>query len=230
MDVKPFIKLIAIFLVLSLCLGSIYRYFSTWLQPAWLSVCLINTILALFIFIRPQKQPGELPSWLQRFSGFGPKRYLIPSAVIIIGATALSLTSYIIGGTPEGETTGPTFTTLSYQSLAAVLWVPVVEEIVFRRGFGQAFRSWAGEGWGLYFSAVFFAVAHAQPTFHFVLNEGIGLALGPLMLGLCVEILYTVSGYRLWPCILLHASCNLTPVIFYTLDPRWMEWLSMLYI
>ena len=233
MNFRRFCKTVFYLILFSLCLGSIYREFSSWFQPAWFTVLCINTVLALFVYFRPLPYKVPLTSGalaksniklrLDRLGKLHPKFLYLPAVVVATGSTLLALVSSM-----SSDTSGAGG--LGYMAFVIVLWVPVVEEILFRRGFGLAFREWAGPLWGGYFSAIFFAIAHAQPTFQSVLHEGIGISLGPLLLGFCVEFLYSLGQYLLGPCIALHAACNFSAVAFQMIDPRWLDWLSLLYI
>lgn len=109
-----------------------------------------------------------------------------------------------------------------------ILWVPMVEELVFRVGIGRWLRSWLGIFWGAWFGSVLFSLVHAAPTFSNLMAGQIGLPFGPFLLGLCCELLYMVSG-RVWSIVALHAACNTTVVIFALGDDRWLQWLDFLY-
>jgi membrane protease YdiL (CAAX protease family) len=113
--------------------------------------------------------------------------------------------------------------------LAWILWIPPIEELVFRRGVGRLFRRLApGLIWPAWFSSLTFALVHAEPTLAHLLAGRVGLPLGPFLLGLGCEAALAASG-RLLPAVLLHAACNGTATIFALIDPRWLDWLGFLY-
>jgi membrane protease YdiL (CAAX protease family) len=112
--------------------------------------------------------------------------------------------------------------------LAFILWIPFVEELVFRAGIGAALQKYAPGIWGMWFSALIFAWVHTSPSLSGLLAGQMGLPLGPFFLGIICEYL-RVAGGSLVPAIIFHMVCNSTVVAFTLVDPRWMDWLSWLY-
>ena len=97
---------------------------------------------------------------------------------------------------------------ISNMQIAAFLWVPVVEEWVFRKGVGSWLRQYSGSVfWGSYLSILLFSFLHVSPTLAHLLEGKIGFPLGPLLLGCVCELLYFSTG-KVGPCIVFHAICN----------------------
>ena len=98
--------------------------------------------------------------------------------------------------------------TLSNLQLAALLWIPVVEECVFRKGVGSWLRQQSGSVfWGSYLSVLLFSFLHVSPTVRHLMEGKMGFPLGPLLLGAVCEFLYVSTG-KLGPGIFFHAICN----------------------
>lgn len=114
--------------------------------------------------------------------------------------------------------------------VATILVAPVLEEFVYRGLISPALRRDCGNIAGSYLAAVLFAWVHARPTVAGILSGsiGAGIFLGPLLLGLVAEWLY-VKNRSIWVPVAFHAACNLTPLVFSTIDPRWLGWLGRLY-
>ncbi len=143
----------------------------------------------------------------------------LPAAIILVGTIILASVTRLAGSAPQGAAAMP---------LAWVLWVPPVEEVVFRAGLGQAFRRLARPLWAAWFASLTFALVHANPTVANLLSGHLGLPLGPFLLGLCCEGLVQATG-RLAPAVAFHAACNATVALFAWGDARWLDWLSPLY-
>lgn len=218
-------------LVLSLMLGELYTIAShAFSGPPWLAPLLINTLLASVVAWRiwDGKVPrpgvvkfgrrGTLATWLAR-----------PWWRAYIPALAVLVLSIVVAATSRITYSGFESRALTSSQFLFVLWVPVIEELLFRVGIGAFFRRYVGVFWGAYFSAILFAVVHTQPTLASMLNGHIGAPLGPLLLGIATEFLYIWTG-RILPAMVLHAVCNLTVVIFAVIDGRWLDWLGAFYI
>lgn len=144
-----------------------------------------------------------------------------PAGVVLSGAFMLAAaTRWLIPATEDLTFAGP--------PLAWILWVPVVEELVFRAGLMTAFERHASGPWAVWFSAVLFALVHAEPTVARLAQGQVGVPLGPLLLGLLAGSWY-LKTRRIVPVMALHAACNATPVLFAAVDGRWLRWLGFLY-
>ena len=86
-----------------------------------------------------------------------------------------------------------------------------------------------GSSWASYFSVFVFSFVHSMPTLLRISLLEVGVPLGPLLLGGICEILYQKTG-RLLPCILFHAICNFSVVLYSMIDPRWLSWFEGLYL
>lgn len=82
--------------------------------------------------------------------------------------------------------------------------------------------------WGAWLSATLFALVHTAPTIIHLSEGRFGLPLGPFLLGLSCEFLFTMTG-RLMAVVALHAACNSTALLFSLGDDRWLNWLDFLY-
>jgi membrane protease YdiL (CAAX protease family) len=141
-------------------------------------------------------------------------------ALFILGGSlgAAWLTRILVDGAPAIDLA------FDLRIFAFVLWIPIVEELVFRYGIGSWARQRLGPFWGAYVSAVVFAMAHGNGEW----NQ-LALPLGPLLLGLCCEWLYHASG-RITAAMALHTACNASGWIFAAFDDRWLDWLQALYL
>lgn len=189
----------------------------------WIAAATVHSAFAVLVVVllvrrsqtemlQPMGAHGAAPAWIKT----RPLVLYAPAVVIAVGAGALALVSRAMGtdpgvgaiGAPES---GP---------LAWILWIPVVEELVFRAGISPTLRRLAGPIWGAWFAAAVFALAHG--------GGALVLPLGPFLLGLACEALVGLGG-RIGPAIALHAACNGTVAVFVALDPRWLDWLGFLY-
>lgn len=209
------LRLIVVSLVVAVALGTLYAAARSWVQPAWLAAALVHTGLAIPVLMVLARR-GALKGAL----GLGPWQAYIPTAVIVLGVVFLTAGSRLFAGPAES---------ISIDIEPAwILWVPLVEEIVFRVGIGSSLRRLGSPLWAIWFSALVFAMAHGAPTLSRLAAGEVGVPLGPFLLGLLCEALYLKTG-RLLPIVALHAACNATPLLFALLDARWLEWLGFLY-
>lgn len=214
MRLSQAIKLLTAVVVLALLLSALYLFSQTHLDGTWQPIALVNGILACVVFFMSAQK--QVFGW--RGLTF---RFFYPSIFILAAVAGLSLLSRLVGGATTEVTHADIW--------AFVLVIPLVEEVVFRIGFGSVFRRYGGPIWGAYFSALLFALVHTLPTPEKLFSLQIGLPLGPFLLGLCAEWLYTNSS-RLWPIYAFHAACNGTVLIFQLIDARWLDWLELFYI
>lgn len=113
--------------------------------------------------------------------------------------------------------------------LANIILAPILEEGVYRGHVSPWMRRNFGTLQGSWFAAIAFAWVHSMPTIAGMIHGNFGAILpGPFLLALVCDWIYIRSG-SLWPAIFFHASCNLTPILFHILDPRWLDWFHMLY-
>ncbi len=214
MHLRQVVKLLAAVLVFAFSLSSLYLYAQGHVGGSWQPIACVNGALAIFIFLVSSQK--KVFGWTDL-----KLRYFYPSLAIVLGVVLLSLLSRMVGGAT---------TVKSHPEIwAFIVLIPLVEEIVFRVGFGQFFRKYAGNVWGAYFSALLFALVHTLPTPEKLLTLQIGLPLGPFLLGLCAEWIYIKSS-RLLPIYAFHAVCNATVFIFQHIDARWLDWLGLFYI
>jgi membrane protease YdiL (CAAX protease family) len=209
--------------VVSLLGGTMYRWLSQLLSPIWLGVALFHTFLSLIVVIVWLRQ-GNLRLYLALAPTAGllgsvrsPLWFYAPSVLVLVAAVAAASLSAVTGGPVRIEP--------DWLSQAAfILWIPVIEETVFRGGVSGVIGRYAPGIWGIWFSALIFAWVHSMPTF----SQMAGVPLGPFLLGLICEYLRRAGG-SLVPAIIFHMICNSTVVIFSLGDARWMSWLRLLY-
>lgn len=211
--------LIALSLLVPVILAESYSAFAHILNlEPWMTAAFLHSLLACFVlgiqFRRGQKAPA--------LAGIRKLEPYVPAVAIIAGAWLISMIVRFIEGTSGGTDT------ISQAQWLSILWIPAVEELVFRVGIGSAFRSLGGVFWGSYFSALTFSLVHSQPTFAALLAGKIGLPYGPLLLGLLCEFLYSHYG-RILPIIAFHAACNATALIFELRAKVVLKWLGFLY-
>lgn len=191
-------------------LSLFYGFLGQLFRPGWLSIAVFHSVLALLLWLRVKS--------LLPLTRSGPMAFL-PAMLIVMGSVLAGLVSrgLVAGAQPIGSS-------WDGRLLAFVLWIPVVEEIVFRFAIGGIARQRLGDFWGAYGSALVFAMAHGSGAWNQLV-----IPLGPLLLALCCEWLYVTTG-RLTAAIALHAACNASGWIFAALDDRWLNWLEALYL
>ncbi len=200
----------SLLILLGWALSIFYGFIHQTMPPGWFSIALLHSGIAFGLWrygsrLRPAVRLG-FRAWL-------------PAIFVALGSFAGALLSRaLIEGAP------PIDTSMDMRLVAFVVWIPIVEELVFRFGMGGWARQKLGPFWGAYGSALVFAMAHGNGEW----NQ-LALPLGPLLLGLCCEWLYLVSG-RLTAAVALHAACNASGWIFAALDERWLDWLQHLYL
>jgi membrane protease YdiL (CAAX protease family) len=212
---RSLLKLIAFCLVTAVALAELYAPFRPLFGPTWLAPAVVHTVLAALVLSMTYRQ-GMLKLFLEK----PPLWAWAPALGILVGVGLLVAGSRLMGGATTSNVAVP---------WAWILWVPIVEEIVFRVGIGEAFRRISGSAfYGSWFSALTFGLVHADPTLSHVLQGQLGLPLGPFLLGLLCEALFAQSR-RILPAVALHAVCNATALLFARGDARWLEWLGFLY-
>lgn len=215
--------------VLAIALSEIYRVTEAWGLGGWQGAAVFHALLGFIVVIRfyllgtlSQKFAlcgvgDQAPTW------FSEKPWIAyaPALGLVLGAGLLGAISLLLGNSPpQGEASVP---------LAWIWLIPVVEEIFFRGGVGGVYRRVLPGLGGIWLSSATFALAHAAMTFDHLVQGQVGLPLGPFLLGLLCESVYLLSG-SLLPGIVVHAAANATVLVFQMLDPRWLEWLGLLYI
>lgn len=180
--------------------------------PVWLAAAVVHSALAVLLFIFCYRH-----IFPNRATGFGC--YLPALLILFLCFLAISLSSFygvpVKGKVPDRQ-------------YLLVLWIPVVEEIVFRLGIGRWLRYTGGNFLGIYCSATCFALVHALPTWERIISGKVGIFIGAFFLGLICEYLY-MRNKNLLPSIAFHVACNCTVPIFIYFDQRWLDWLHMLY-
>ncbi len=187
-------------------------------EATLLKILIFHSVLAVGILFTWRKHcfslPSSIKSYAQRIEWF-------PSLFLIL-AIGCAFTISLMIGDPEVGSYG-------YNVFWVVVWAPIVEELVFRKGFGSFFRRNLSPWQGGYISASLFAFVHSQPTLSRLLAGEAGIPLGPFLLGLVCETIFAMRG-RILPCMVFHGLCNLSGYLFAAHDARWLKWLDILYI
>lgn len=202
---------------------------------AWLAPLIVNAFGAIIFWIYLSRTSRNSAAGSVTGPTTAVKRFTqgiwpwLPALIVVGGALFLGVCSlFLVGSTEQAESKPIPLSAIPPVQLVYVFIVPIVEEYFFRLGIGTHLRRYAGVLWGSYFSAMLFSVVHSYPTVARLMDGQIGLLLGPFLLGLICEALF---GYvrRLGPAIAFHMACNGTVVLFSLVDPRWLDWLRVLY-
>jgi len=222
LGLKKMLILVLITMLVGLAFGAVYESVSQFISPLWVAAAVFHTLLTVFILLKFSKQRlSETTSFVSTGS-VSTKFLYAPSVVVLLLVLFAILFSSFHEGAPLVD--------IDWTSqLAFVLWIPIVEEVVFRSGIGGSLQRVAPGIWGIWFSSIIFAWAHTSPSLAGLLGGFWGLPLGPFLLGLICEYL-RVAGGSIVPAIAFHMVCNSTVVIFSLFDARWMNWLSWLYM
>lgn len=201
---------VAVLILLGWALAQFYGLIARNLSPGWLFIGLFHSVVAVALW--------RFGAGLRIPVRWGLRAYA--PALIVLGGSlgAAWLTRVLISRAPPID---PTF---DLSIVGFVLWIPIVEELVFRYGIGGWARQRLGAFWGAYASALVFAMAHGTAEWNHL-----SLPLGPLLLALCCEWLHIASG-RITAAMALHAACNASGWIFAAFDERWLDWLQALYL
>ncbi|MES2743857.1 MAG: CPBP family intramembrane glutamic endopeptidase [Bdellovibrionota bacterium] len=176
------------------------------LEP-WVLMAGVNTFIALaIVFLFKTQLPSSTPSVKVRVAAWA-----LP-AIILLGTLTLIVTAPASTASTQYEW---------WEILGLVLWVPVIEEFVFRRALFVWLSQRFPKFWSLYLSALVFALAHSSPPTFIP-------PLGPFLLGLLAAWSYQ-STQRLLAPILLHSVCNGSAILFACYAPGWLDRLSWLY-
>lgn len=221
---------IGLTLLLLWLLNILYSYAATMTDVAWQGIAGLNTILAGFVVIiclgnKPQLMALTTPSKTYLSSRMYKKQYLayIPGCAVLVGSLVLSLmTRNLFPNTGGSMNFAPT-------PLPWIFLIPIIEEILFRVGFGSVFALFLPPFAAIWLNSCLFAMAHSQTSLANILAGHLSLPMGPFLLGLCCGLLIRQFG-TVWSAVFLHASCNSSVIIFQWLDPRWLTWLSQLYL
>ncbi len=183
----------------------------------WLGAATVNSIIAAIVIYVHRKELFSASSNLSKKYAFLDYTPLLIGAVCL----ALAVTSYAMGHSQQ--------LALHWEDWLWVIWIPLVEELTFRVGFGEYFRRKLGRWWGSYFSVLLFCLAHTMGAFFYEpLKWFTAIPLGVLLLGITCEFLY-VTRRKLTTIVLLHMTANFSVILFKWVDSRWLIWLNMFY-
>lgn len=235
---KKLATILVLTIVLAIGLTEIYLFFGRFITEQWMAAASVNSIISiaivLFLLLRREALKSEERSGhIEKISKIiGTKKWLYyaPSLAILLGALILAGLSLLFVQVGDGIANDNVSSSEVLIYILFVVWIPPIEEIVFRVGIGNWLRSRGGLLWGSYFSAILFSLVHGSPSIQNLLQLKIGFPLGPLILGMFNEYLYLISGKKIGPIICFHAVCNATALIFLFTDQRWLEWLGFLFL
>lgn len=200
--------------------GEVYKLGSTLFGRPILSVALTNFAFMLVMILSDTKNLISVKSYLFQMKIYRLEISFLTTFVFLIFLLPLLSSCF---GSPMRSFDFPSNPWL------VVVMVPIVEEVVFRKGVGSFIRKrWPGWG-GIYLSALFFGALHTSPSFGRLVAGDVGVALGPFLLGIVCEILLMRTRLLMFP-ILFHSFCNGSIFIFSAIDGRWLDWLSILYV
>lgn len=216
---STFLSTALLAIIIMVGLGELYTYSIGRFQvKPWLGVVAAHAMLSLVLIIvrKPTREALRLAGT--------PKIAWFPGPMVLIGSYLLAIytPSSGISYSPAG------FSEVSY-TVATVIVIPIVEEIVFRLGVTPFISRFVGGWWALWFSAIIFSVAHTHPSWERVIGLKIGLPLGPFLLAICCDLIVKRWG-RVWPAVLFHSACNGTVYIFAKYNPSWLNHLGNLYM
>lgn len=178
----------------------------------WLAAALLNTLISVCLLAKYHRHI------VFQTSGY----FYLPAGLVLLGCVlAILVSSHYSSPLQERGSIPP-------RQYLFVVWIPLIEEVVFRFGLGRWFRSVIGNLWGGYCAAFCFSYVHSFPTLAKVMTGNIGIVLPPLLLGLACEYLF-VKSRSLLPSIALHTACNATVLLFLVFDQRWFGWLKIFY-
>ena len=206
--------------ILLVLLSEAYQVVGSVVSSPIVAALLLNSLLAacFLVYNRP-----PIPSLFNFCSEFVESRWIyFGIGIYFLCLCLVPMFSSAFGSIPDRVFETPHF-------FVTIILVPIVEEVVFRLAIGGWIRAmWEGLG-GYYLSALFFGTIHATPTIGRIVEGQVGVVLGPFLLALICEWLYYKTKSLLAP-ILFHGMCNGSVLIFMYTDPRWLDWLSFLYI
>ncbi len=179
-------------------------------QDLWQVALGINLCLALTLTYRAPLPPQK--NFIKQWPWFLP-------------GLGVLFTSWLLSYITSGYLL-PSLEQLSIDDLWFVTLIPIVEEVLFRGHVSRLLRSRHGVYLGCYLSGIFFALLHNPFSF---LELSWGIPLGPLLLAWLCDFLYLKSKHICFS-IFFHASCNASAMIFQSMDPKWLEYLHLLYL
>jgi len=182
----------------------------------WLIAALFHSLISVLFFKTRGCHQEVVAKKNRRFVGYLPHIFILSTSMLLVILSRVFWPPALVSR-------------ISLLTIASVLWIPFVEEFAYRGYFGRYFRRYGGSFYGGYFSAVFFALMHANLRWEGVFQGEIWLPMGPFLLGLVNEFLWSRFA-SWWMIISFHIVCNMSVLIFSFFDSRWFYWLSYLFI
>lgn len=192
-------------------LAWLYQVLGGWSQTPWWSIACLHTGLTVLALGSQARLRHALLTRGRTWWVWGP------ALLVLNGAWLLPLLS---GGDKHLRFD------LAPETLAWIVWIPLIEEILYRGVLAHELQKRIGLWLGAYCSSLIFALAHAPFPENW--SQALAIPIGPFLLGMACTFVYQKSA-SLWSPVLLHMSCNATPLLFQTFDPRWLSWLHWLY-
>jgi len=227
--IKSFVRLILLFaaaLVSCTLLAEIYHLTAKTIHPTWIAVAICNSAIAAIILVlrcrlvKNQTALTPAANLLPWHSIPSNIKWYLPS-IALLSLVLIFITVGTLFGERETLPINPS-------QISWIIWIPIIEEIVFRVGIGDTLRRIGGAFFGTYLSVIIFSYMHSYPTYERLLAGSTGIIVGPLLLAVCCEWIW-LGSRRLGPIITFHAACNATIVIFSLTDSRWLTWLNVFY-
>jgi membrane protease YdiL (CAAX protease family) len=202
------------FFAFAVALSTTYKSYN--LSYPWLSPLIIHTVLCLILIAATKRSFIHAP---QEWALLPPNQVWAVVPLLVVGAFC----GWLFFSAQE-----PFHAIPIWRLMAFCLWVPIVEEILFRGYFSHAFRTKMGIGIGTYMSALLFSFIHSDASIEGIVTGAAGITLGPLFLALSAEAIYAISK-RLEYAIILHGLCNLSAWLVGTSRPELLENLWFFY-
>ena len=144
---------------MAVALAGVYSLVISWGMNDIVSIAVVNTLLSvpLVISLWRRSDPSDHSSLISRQSSFFAAIW--PAALILGLALAGSWLTRLQISSPWKAARAVDLG----EFCRAIVWIPIVEEVVFRAGFGGVLRSAGGKLLGGYTSALFFGMMHSMP-------------------------------------------------------------------
>ena len=129
---RSLLKVILLALASAVALAELYSPLRPVFGPTWLAPAVVHSVLAAVVLVLLARR-GKLKEAL-KVDAFAP---FAPAFAVLAGVGVMIFGSRLVGEPTANAASLP---------WAWVLWIPVVEELVFRVGIGDAFRRVSGSG------------------------------------------------------------------------------------
>ena len=216
-----FVQPLLTFTIILVVLGELYYHCKDLHHNTVVSAGLVTSSLAALtlLFYRPNQNRIKLSRKqhiLWTLIGFFPLLCSISISTISLLSTYKTKPSL-------------NFKEYAFNYLLTILWIPFVEEVTYRIGVSRKLQQDSNPIVGAYLSSLVFSLMHTGFTWRSIGELSLSVPLGAFLLAICAEYIFARTE-RILYCTLFHASCNATGLVFSSLDPRWLQWLDILYL